>query len=82
VAICAPAIFIALLTLYTNAIDTSTTIFGHASFSIFGWTFGWYGIGGVIAMCTGPVAYLFFKKTLGGRPLDGEPAVAPTDVSA
>jgi amino acid transporter len=82
IAICAPAIFIALLTLYTNAIDTSTTIFGHASFSIFGWTFGWYGIGGVIAMCTGPVAYLFFKKTLGGRPLDGEPAVAPTDVSA
>ena len=50
VAICAPAIFIALLTLYTNAIDTSTTIFGHDSFTIFGLTFGWYGIGGVIAM--------------------------------
>ncbi|HUK78246.1 MAG TPA: APC family permease [Thermoleophilia bacterium] len=66
VAICAPAIFIAFVTLYTNAIDTSTTIFGHASFSIFGWTFGWYGIGGVIAMLAGPVAYLYFKHTLGG----------------
>jgi len=75
----APAIFIALLTLYTNAIDTSTTIFGHASFSIFGWTFGWYGIGGVIAMVAGPVAYLYFKRTLGGRPLQPEPVREPTD---
>jgi amino acid transporter len=81
VAICVPAIFIALLTLYTNATDTSTTIFGHASFSIFGWTFGWYGIGGVIAMLAGPVAYLYFKHTLGGRPLDAVPAVEPTDVA-
>jgi amino acid transporter len=80
VAICAPAIFIALVTLYTNAIDTSTTVLGHASFSIFGFTFGWYGIGGVIAMFAGPVAYLYFKRTLGGRPLDAVPAVEPGDV--
>ena len=79
-AICAPAIVIALVTLYTNAIDTSTTIFGHASFSIFGWTFGWYGIGGVIAMLAGPVAYLIFKRTLGGRPLDEVTAAEPTAV--
>jgi len=79
VAICAPAIFIALVTLYTNATDTSTTIFGHASFSVFGWTFGWYGIGGVIAMFAGPVAYLYFKHTLGGRPLEPEPTVEPVD---
>jgi len=49
--------------------------------SIFGWTFGWYGIGGVIAMLAGPVAYLYFKHTLGGRPLDAVPAVEPTDVA-
>jgi amino acid transporter len=79
VAIVAPAIFIALVTLYTNATDTSTTIFGHASFSVFGWSFGWYGIGGVIAMFAGPVAYLYFKRTLGGRPLKPEPTVEPVD---
>ncbi len=79
VAICAPAIFIALVTLYTNATDTSTTIFGHASFSVFGWSFGWYGIGGVIAMFAGPVAYLYFKHTLGGRPLEPEPTGEPVD---
>ena len=33
VAICVPAIVIALVTLYSNAIDTSTTILGHASFT-------------------------------------------------
>ncbi len=80
-AICAPAIFIALLTLYTNAIDTSTTIFGHASFSIFGFTFGWYGIGGVLAMLAGPVAYVIFKRTLGGRPLDAVRTAEPADVA-
>ena len=79
IAICAPAIFIALVTLYTNATDTSTSIFGHASFTISGFTFGWYGIGGVIAMFAGPVAYLYFKRTLGGRPLDAVPAVEPLD---
>jgi len=80
-AICAPAIFIALLTLYTNAIDTSTTVFGHASFSIFGFTIGWYGIGGLIGLVSGPVAYLIFKSTLGGRPLEAEMAAEPTDVA-
>ncbi len=78
-AICAPAIFIALVTLYTNATDTSTSIFGHASFSISGFTFGWYGIGGVIAMFAGPVAYLYFKRTLGGRPLDTVPVAESRD---
>ncbi len=80
IAICAPAIFIALVTLYTNATDTSTTIFGHASFTVFGWTFGWYGIGGVIAMLAGPVAYLFFKHTLGGPPPDEVATAGPTGV--
>lgn len=80
-AICAPAIFIALLTLYTNAIDTSTTVFGRASFSIFGFTFGWYGIGGLIGLVSGPVAYLVFKRTLGGRPPVADAAPEPTDVA-
>ena len=61
--ICAPAVVIALLTLYTNAIDTSTTVLGHASFSLFGWSFGWYGIGGLIGLLSGPVAYVIFKST-------------------
>ncbi len=80
-AICAPAVFIALLTLYTNAIDTSTAILGHASFTAFGFTFGWYGIGGVLAMLSGPVAYLIFKNTLGGRPLDAVATAEPADVA-
>ncbi len=80
-AICVPAIFIALLTLYTNATDTSTKIFGHNSFALFGWHFGWYGIGGVIAMLAGPVAYLIFKGTLGGRPLDPVPVTEPLDAA-
>ncbi len=78
-AICAPAVVIALVTLYTNAIDTSTTIFGHSSFTVVGFTFGWYGIGGVIAMCAGPVAYLYFKRTLGGRPLEAAPVAESGD---
>jgi amino acid transporter len=80
VAICAPAVFIALWTLWSNAVDTSTTIFGHASFTIAGFTFGWYGIGGLIGLVAGPVAYLVFKKTLGGRPV--EPHVRTSEVAA
>jgi amino acid transporter len=67
IAVCAPAVFIALVTLYTNAIDTSTSIFGHASFTVAGVTFGWYGIGGLIGLVAGPIAYVVFKATLGGR---------------
>jgi amino acid transporter len=67
VAICAPAIFIALVTIYTNAIDTSTEALGRSSFGLGSFTFGWYGIGGLIGLLAGPVAYVVFKKTLGGR---------------
>ena len=76
-AICAPAVVIALLTLFTNAIDTSTTIFGHAGFSVLGLTVGWYGIGGFLGLIAGPIAYLVFKKTLGGTP-QGEPYPSAT----
>jgi amino acid transporter len=75
-AICAPAIFIALVTIYTNAIDTETEILGHTSFSLSSFTFGWYGIGGLISLLAGPVAYLIFKRTLGGR--TGEPGDTPS----
>ncbi len=71
--ICAPAVVIALLTLYTNAIDTSTTLFGHASFTLLGWTFGWYAIGGLLALVSGPLVYWYFKRRLGGRPVGGDP---------
>ena len=81
VAICVPAIFIAIVTLYTNAIDTSTSIFGHASFTVAGVTFGWYGIGGLIGLVAGPIAYLVFKSTLGGRPVSAPPVEqGPPDV--
>jgi amino acid transporter len=66
-AICAPAIFIALVTIYTNAIDTETEVLGHTSFNLSSFTFGWYGIGGLIGLLAGPVAYVIFKRTLGGR---------------
>lgn len=69
VAVCAPAILIALVTIYTNFVDTSTEIWGHASFSIGGFSFGWYGIGGLIGLLTGPAAYVIFTRTLGGRPV-------------
>jgi amino acid transporter len=81
VVICAPAMAIAVLTVYSNAIDTSTKILGHASFTIAGFTFGWYGIGGLISLVSGPIAYVIFKKTLGGRPLDAVSAVEPTDLA-
>ena len=67
-AICAPAIFIAVVTIYTNAIDTSTEALGRSSFALGSFTFGWYGIGGLIGLLAGPVAYVIFKRTLGGRP--------------
>jgi len=84
-AICAPAVFIALWTIWSNVIDTSTTVLHHSSFTISGFTFGWYGIGGLIGLVAGPVAYVVCKITLGGRPAGGgpgeeQPAVEPTAV--
>ena len=77
-AICAPAIFIALVTILTNAIDTSTSVLGRESFSLGSLTFGWYGLGGLIGLLAGPIAYVIFKRTLGGRSggADEEPATA------
>ncbi|HTX68471.1 MAG TPA: APC family permease [Thermoleophilia bacterium] len=66
-AICAPAIFIALVTIVTNAIDTSTSALGRTSFHLGSLTFGWYGVGGLIGLIAGPIAYVIFKRTLGGR---------------
>jgi amino acid transporter len=64
--VCLPAVFIAFLTLYTNATDTSTSIFGRTAFKVFGLTFGWYGIGGLIGTLAGPIAYVIFKRIYGG----------------
>jgi amino acid transporter len=65
-AICAPAIFIAVVTIVTNALDTSTEALGRAAFGLGSLTIGWYGVGGLIGLLAGPVAYLIFKRTLGG----------------
>jgi len=32
-------------------------------------SFGWYVIGGLIGLLTGPAAYVIFTRTLGGRPV-------------
>jgi amino acid transporter len=66
-AICAPAMFIAVVTVVTNALDTSTEALGRAAFGLGSLTIGWYGVGGLVGLLAGPVAYLVFKRTLGGR---------------
>ena len=66
-AVCAPAIFIAVVTIVTNALDTSTEALGRTGFGLGSLTLGWYGIGGLIGLLAGPVAYVIMKRTLGGR---------------
>ncbi len=63
IAICAPAVSIALLTIYGNAIDTSITLFGLPA----------YLVGGALALLSGPIAYVVCKKTLGGTPTGPTP---------
>jgi amino acid transporter len=65
--VCLPAVAIALFTLYSNAIDRGTSILGFDGFTLFGHDIGLYGIGGVIAAASGPIAYVVFKRIYGGR---------------
>jgi amino acid transporter len=71
VAICAPAVVIAVLTIYLNAVDTETVMFGRTGFTVSSLTIGWYGVGGLIGLLAGPIAYVVFKRALGGRPVQG-----------
>jgi len=61
-----PPILIVLFTIYVNAIDRSTSIFGFTGFRLFGLDVGWYGIGGAVALLSGPVCYVVFRRVFGG----------------
>ena len=66
IAMIIPPIAIVLFTIYVNAIDTSTEIFGIKEFKLLGVTVGWYGVAGFIALISGPVLYPIFRKVFGG----------------
>jgi len=66
VAMIIPPIAIVLFTIYVNAIDRSTTIFGVTGFRFLGVDIGWYGIAGFIALVSGPVLYPIFRSVFGG----------------
>ncbi len=59
-------ILIVAFTIYVNAIDRSTSIFGITGFKALGVNVGWYGIGGFIALVSGPVCYVVFRHVFGG----------------
>jgi hypothetical protein len=61
-----PPIAIVFFTIYVNAIDRSTEIFGVTGFKLLGLDVGWYGIGGFIALASGPVCYYAFRRAFGG----------------
>ena len=61
-----PPILIVFFTIYVNAIDRSTEVFGVTGFRLLGVDVGWYGIGGFIALASGPVCYFVFRRVFGG----------------
>jgi amino acid transporter len=61
-----PPIAIVAFTIYVNAIDRSTEIFGLTGFSVGGVDVGWYGIAGFAALLSGPVLYYVFRALYGG----------------
>ena len=66
VAMVIPPILIVIFTIYVNAIDRSTTIFGFTGFRLLGIDVGWYGIAGFVALLSGPVLYSVFRAIYGG----------------
>jgi len=61
-----PPILVVIFTIYVNAIYRGTSIFGLSSFNLLGLHVGWYGMGGLIALASGPVCYLMFRRVFGG----------------
>ena len=61
-----PPILIVFFTISVNAIDRSTEVFGVTGFRLLGVDVGWYGIGGFIALASGPVCYFVFRRVFGG----------------
>jgi amino acid transporter len=66
IAMVIPPILIVIFTIYVNAIDRSTTIFGITGFRLLGLDVGWYGIAGSVALLSGPVCYVIFRRVFGG----------------
>ena len=66
VAMVIPPILIVAFTIYVNAIDRSTELFGVTGFKLFGQDVGWYGIAGFAALVSGPVLYYVFRAIYGG----------------
>jgi len=66
VAMIIPPILIVLFTIYVNAIDRGTTIFGITGFKVLGINIGWYGIAGTIALLSGLPCFYIFRRLYGG----------------
>jgi amino acid transporter len=66
IAMVVPPILIVIFTIYVNAIDRSTSIFGFTGFKFLGIEVGWYGIAGFIALVSGPALYPLFRNVFGG----------------
>ncbi|MGH8033935.1 MAG: APC family permease [Lysobacterales bacterium] len=66
IAMVIPPILIVLFTLYVNAIDRSTILFGFDGFQLFGVNIGWYGIAGFLALLSGPLLYPLLRAMYGG----------------
>jgi amino acid transporter len=66
IAMVIPPILIVAFTIYVNAIDRSTELFGVTGFKLFGQDVGWYGIAGFAALFSGPVLYYVFRVIYGG----------------
>ena len=61
-----PPILIVIFTIYVNAIDRSTELFGVTGFKLLGQDVGWYGIAGFVALFSGPVLFFLFRAIYGG----------------
>ena len=66
IAMVVPPILIVAFTIYVNAIDRSTELFGTTGFKLLGQDVGWYGIAGFAALFSGPVLYYLFRAIYGG----------------
>ncbi len=66
IAMVIPPILIVAFTIYVNAIDRSTELFGVTGFRLLGQDVGWYGIAGFAALFSGPVLYYLFRAIYGG----------------
>ena len=65
-ALVTPPILIVIFTIYFNAIDQSTFLFGTEGLDVLGIGIGWYGIAGFVALISGPLLYPLLRRLFGG----------------